>query len=568
MSALFRRASQILNDPVLREWLARKLLRLERAPAAFAPHCPPVVAEYLPLEKERGHADFSALVTTPPQTSIALPLPGYTHTVALGEASALFQKPQNDLECILALHRFAWLPLLGDKASSEWVAHLWKTWRERFGTPDGSWVWHPYTAAERAINMLDFGLGYGLPGPVEETVDLLAAHAPDIASKLEYFGAHNTGNHLANNGRGLYRLGCDLSLTNAQQLGRDILLSEAENILHPNGMLREGSSHYHYLYTRNYLDCFLAAERNGHEDDAKRFERIAQRMLGVCRTLKLSGRLPLIGDISPDCPPAFLDGLEAGKAQWPSLLGDQARIRVSEIAGADTQRIDVSDAGWWRLDAGPWQALWHTPRDGWSFIPGHGHQDIGAPEIHFNDMPLFIDPGRGAYGEDGDAALYRSAAVHGGLRIDGADPYPANKPYYSDAFRERVGGTAPRMHVTDHAAELAFHGYRRLGIDTVERRWTFSAQSLRIEDRIQGRGTHTIERTLVTAHEATISDGCVFVNRDGQRFRIYTEENATPRVSEITLWHAYGAGKAGHRIAFTTKAPAPWHGALIVEAIS
>src|SRR5690606_15729932 len=139
-----------------------------------------------------------------------------------------------------------------ETADPAWLTLLWQAWAERFGRPDDGWAWHPYSAAERVVNILDFAQRRGLPAPADHTAALLARHAPAIAERLEYFGEHHTSNHLSNNGRGLYRLGLALGLPAATEMGMRILLAEAERIFAPSGVLREGSSHYHLLLTRNY----------------------------------------------------------------------------------------------------------------------------------------------------------------------------------------------------------------------------------------------------------------------------------------------------------------------------
>ena len=41
--------------------------------------------------------------------------------------------------------------------------------------------------------------------------------------------------------------------------GADILLAEGRRLFGPSGMLREGSSHYHVLVTKWFVECWLAA---------------------------------------------------------------------------------------------------------------------------------------------------------------------------------------------------------------------------------------------------------------------------------------------------------------------
>ena len=107
---------------------------------------------------------------------------------------------------------------------------IWSAWVTAHGKADDSLAWHPYTASERAINIIRFAKRYGLPSPQQKSLELLAAHGPAIARKLEYFGDHHTSNHLANNGRGLFILGLSLGLSDCANLGAMILIEEAKRI--------------------------------------------------------------------------------------------------------------------------------------------------------------------------------------------------------------------------------------------------------------------------------------------------------------------------------------------------
>ena len=88
-----------------------------------------------------------------------------------------------------------------------------------------------------------------------ETLTFLSHHGAAIFSHLEYFIENNTGNHLANNGRGLFLGGLELSLDQWADVGGRILIEEGRRIFTSNGLLREGSSHYHLLVTRWYASA-------------------------------------------------------------------------------------------------------------------------------------------------------------------------------------------------------------------------------------------------------------------------------------------------------------------------
>ena len=127
-------------------------------------------------------AAFCDLQVSTPETPIILDLPGETLSVAVAEAGLVFARPFKDIETLLALHRFAWLPLAGQDVDRRWVDALWRAWVDGFGEVDGGWAWHPYTAAERAINIVDFAQRFGLPGDREKTIDVLVRHVGAIAN--------------------------------------------------------------------------------------------------------------------------------------------------------------------------------------------------------------------------------------------------------------------------------------------------------------------------------------------------------------------------------------------------
>ena len=522
LAPLLRKAAQVASDPVLRRWLTQRAIGREPAPPGFTAGAPPYLNGLGRWSQVSGaRAPFCSLEAARPTQPIDIALPGATVRIPPDNPETLFAR-YDDLETELAVHRFAWLPVMGGAAEPGWVDALWRAWRRRFGTPDASWAWHPYTAAERAINILDFARRHGVPGERDDTIALLARHAEIIAGRLEYFGEHNTSNHLSNDGRGMFLIGLALGLDRFADIGGRILLAEAARIFRPSGMLREGSTHYHLLLTRNYASAWQAA-RDAGRPEADALEAIVRRATSCIPRLMLPGGLPLIGDISPDCPPDFLMG----------VLADL--VREAEQAPADALVAD----GWLRADVGPWSGLWHAEPDGWSPMPGHGHQDLGSFELHHGTTPLFRDLGRGTYRD----AEYAAAIRHNGVTLEDLDPYPPNKPYYSAAFRSAVGGASPRLTRTANAVELR---------GPVSRTWMFDGDSMTIRDRIDGTGRHRMTRRLHTA---------LPVARDGDAVRVgglKVASDVAPALQPVTLWTAYGAGVPATAIVFETVAALPY----------
>jgi hypothetical protein len=563
-SALIRKARQIWGDPALRRYLMERLAGRIAAPPRFVAGHPPYLRA-LDLGDAPHWSGPAGLAAPAPTHPIRLTLPGAELTLGPDRPQAIWEQAFPDIETHLAIHRFAWLPLAGPTVDHGWVDLLWRSWCERFGRPGPGWEWHPYTAAERLINILDFTDRTGmLPGEPQMVAGVLAGHGPAIAARLEYGGEHYTGNHLSNNGRGLYRLGCALGWEACAELGRNILLTEARRIFSPSGLLREESSHYHLLLTRNYLSAWLTARAHGRPEAAELAD-ICRRAVAAARLLALPGGLPLVGDVSPDCPPAFLAGLVTpGDGGWMALLPPSARDAVvSLIASADGPPRCGAD-GWMRADHHQCSLLVHAAPDGWPAIPGHGHQDLGSFELHWRGIPLIIDPGRGAYGEAGEAAWYRSASVHNGLQLDGADPTPPNRPYYDAAFRGRVGGPGARLERTADGIRLDHHGFRRQGAAACLRRWRLDEGRVVIEDSVEGTGDRLIRRSLTTGWPAAVQGEMVVVDSPAGTVRIGCA-GAAPRLLQTTRWIAYGDGRPATRIEFDTRHRLPWRGDLCIE---
>jgi len=543
LSSLIRKVRQLHADPVLRRWLVGRAFGRWRGEPAFTPHQPPYLTGLLPLPAELPAHDLKELPPSKPVGPLRLELAGETVHIEPGDEADLFRRRFDDTETLLSLHRFAWLADTTKAVDPAWVDALWRAWLDGFANPSDGWAWHPYTAAERAVNILGFARRYGLPGPFGETISVLAAHGPAIAARLEYFGDHHTSNHLANNGRGLLVLGLQLGLPRAADIGARILREEAKRLFTPSGLLREGSSHYHLLCLRLYETAAAAAEQAGRPE-ARSLREIAVTGRDAARGLILPGGLPLIGDISPDISPAALLAALDLKAAPGLRQGD----------------------GWLRFDRGPWSGLWHASPDGFPHMPGHGHQDTGGFELHYQDEPLFIDPGRGSYGEQGDAALYRRTRMHNALMLDGADVFPPNRPYYDEKFRALVAGPAPELTATEVGVTLRHHGFCRFSHGGMHQRvWRFDGESMTLQDTLDGRGQATVGRTLITTlpPEPT-ADGIVM---RGKR-ATYTLDvgGADTTVEPVTRWRAYGKGEPAYAIRIDGKASLPFAGSMTLKA--
>lgn len=570
MKALIRKAAHVLGDPILRRWLVRRTFGLEKSPPAFIAGQPPYLGSTLSegAIADAVPGDIQAGQFAPPDGPVRIQLPGRAVELAPENPSALFEQTYDDLETSLAAHRFAWVPIAGEVVDPDWVAALWRAWSDRFGTGDSGWPWHAYTAAERAINIIDFSRRFGWPGDPDETCALLLRHADIIRSNLEYFGDHYTSNHLSNNGRGLLRIGTVFGRADHAGTGAQIMVAEAGRIFGRSGMLREGSTHYHLLLTRNYIDAWLDAKSAGLEQ-AGMLRDIAERALAVIPGLCLPGGLPLIGDISPDVPPAYLAGLTGklgggDRQTWPAHLPVDRQRDVQNLIAANSavSPDKLAEDGWHRFGDHGWQALAFISPDGWPPMPGHGHQDLGSFELHDGAIPVIVDPGRGTYVDPG----YESADMHNCLTIGGAGPVPVNRAYYSPDFRKRIVAAKPVVQRTRDGTILRDAGFKHLpGIGGVERELEFAAGVVQITDRVSGRGRRNIRHQFCTPHPVATDGDTAVIDAGATSYRLSSVAGFT--LKEIMCWSAYGDGAPGVLIVSEHRGSLPYEAATTIERI-
>jgi len=337
--------------------------------------------------------------------------------------------------------------------------------------------------------------------------------------------------------------------------GLHLLFGAAEQAIGASGATLEGSTLRQAQLARLTLKAWLAARSDGRPEQW-RLAAMARSVIGAYDAMHLTGGLPEIGE-----KPAGLknlspfDGLDEADSQAAEELHRQGKLRDLEALRRD---------GWLRLDNGPWSGLWHCPLSGWPGFKGLGHHDLGAPELHWNGLPLLVDPGSA---KEELAPLYRSALSHGGLSLDRQNPYPENRAGYSAPFRREVAGPAPELRATYDGAKLVMDGFARFGGHRqIERSWRFEGASLRIEDLVLGTGRPLIERRLITPWVAARDEGAVLLSQGGHQLRLTTE--GTVSLQPFKRWSHRGDELPLTRIVIAVRANLPWSGALTLQPVS
>lgn len=220
---------------------------------------------------------------------------------------------------------------------------------------------------------------------------------------------------------------------------RDVAFAELRlNLLadvRPDGVQREGSTHYHCIVLRSFLGALHNARLAGlavAPDYLARVTRAAEFALHCHRP---DGRIPACSDADGE---SYRDVLRlAGRLldrpdfTWAATLGQDGAAPAPHLASFPDGGYFTQRSGWGTaraftdeqfliFDCGPLG-------DG-----GHGHYDALSVEVAAGGRPLLIDPGRFTYSEAGGnwRRWFKGTAAHNTVTVDGLDqtPYTRRRP--------------------------------------------------------------------------------------------------------------------------------------------
>jgi len=418
-----------------------------------------------------------------------------------------------DQEVTSSLHRWNWL-LYGlsedniHKLSREEGLSLIRSWLrcclslERFKND-------AYSSSERIVNASIFLLTTGdkcVPKDIQNAFQYLGSH---IAKNLEYYEEDMTGNHAFNNARGLLFAGIVSGLPYATELAFEIFKERLPKLVTDDGFLREGSSHYHFLFTRWVLEVQWILSGTKNKELQSIVRPFAVNLVKRCWFFLVQNRktkhwsIPLVGDISPDFPPEWLlsvpwsllaldaytpDYLPCfeGKKGWASLFG----IHNGQDEDKRVPSESYPGSFWHRIDFNQLTFFVHAEGSNGKLCSDHKHLDLGSFVLYYSGQPLLIDCGRCDYTQS-DASIYGySASSHNTLFINGLSP-EADGPSWLQAAYRQVEVKTKLLECDDSLMFTIQHnGFDRISnINVVhERSFKFKSDMFEIEDRLIGDG--------------------------------------------------------------------------------
>lgn len=440
-----------------------------------------------------------------------------------------------DEEDAAALHRWGWLlkraSIFSDRAALRiWGRTLVQNWTENFiSRVNDSTAWDAYNASERICSFIFFSQQVDLAFD-KEIKESMRVQADWLATHLEYYGEHDTFNHILNNARALYVYGHYFSSPVHRECAAQIFEYELPKIVRNDGFLREGSSHYHFLITRWVLEAAFAAIQFSDSKFIDRHSAIISKMVENCRFLLVfnvcdkNWQLPLIGDVSPDFSPEWLKTLPwspLAAAFYSSHENSEEIPALSGWASIFPGNVDVKkrfekpvreylDSGWHHVKAGPFSVLFYARPESELNTPGHFHNDCLSVCLFKEGRPILIDLGRFDYKNDPLSLDALSARAHNSVVVDDLEvlPFGGSCGELRHVYGPLFSYVKCDINPTHDSVKIIFSN------GTFQRSWRgkvnhtrvieVSKKGIEMEDRFEGSGKHKVEQFFHFAPGLTV----------------------------------------------------------------
>ena len=401
--------------------------------------------------------------------------------ILLGNSPKIeWSKTYADSEDTMSLHRFDWLiTLLAFEQSNnlpsqgiDWIED-WIINKEKINKEIG---WDSYTVSERIVNWLMF-LCAVKPYINEKSnkIPLIESVLYDelkyLAFNLDYWGK-DTNNHILNNARALYIGGCLLGVPYAKKIGLAILKNETDQLL-PEGVLKEGSTHYQLLITRTFLEILWFSKMSNDINTYNWLKPRLVKMLDCCHLISINyNKIPLVGDISPDYPPNWFFGYpftyrnnKKILAPWTRIWGDFKNFNfcLLDLGLNNTSEVSISSPinSQWHKYKNNNLLLFSTAMDG--DIKSHIHQDKGSLCVYYDNFPILIDPGLMKYTWKDPIVKFQSEVLsHSTISINKIGLIPS-KLSQMDLMHKYFSKKNISYHIYEDGIKYMMKGFRALG---------------------------------------------------------------------------------------------------------
>jgi hypothetical protein len=440
-----------------------------------------------------------------------------------------------DIETTFSLHRWNWLFYTFSSNSKimsfEKGILLMRSWINHKINDKSGVEWVPYTTGERISNAcLYFLLNnnnkndslplHNIPDDIRDALIMMAFHLSD---RIEYKGEVDTNNHIICNARALYFAGVTLGIKEFSKLSFVIIKNSLSIFLTEDGFLREGSSHYHFLFTRWILEMYWLSKYKNDLPMENLLKPFAKVLTNKCDFFLIKNKktnkwqIPLFGDISPDCSPDWLIGIpwsiialnisseknireieeNNNTNGWQNLWGPTENVYRNRKKGEEQFFQNLHKSYWSRCDYENFTLFMHyEPKNNSTRFASHRHSDLASFMLYHKGIPLIIDTGRFSYDNQDQLGQYGISPMnHNSVTIDGLGPQAGARTLSLPLFYSSCDVAISKTHIDNQIIiELTHNGFNRLVGDNVKhiRRFGIGYNCFWLEDIITGNKSHQI----------------------------------------------------------------------------
>lgn len=451
-----------------------------------------------------------------------------------------WQQEFDDQEDTFVLHRWGWLLMLGASNPSaeikQWGIEVMQDWFLKMKSKKDHPSWESYSVSERIVNAIlfiyalrDFSCNEtDYYNYIEKELINMGIH---LMGHLEFRG-EMTNNHVLNNARALYMLGRLSRCEELANTGRLIFIKETPNMITPSGFLREGSSHYHLVILRTYLEVFWLAELTKDDTFVEVLKPVVKSMVKVASFFSIYNKkehsvdIPLIGDVSPDFPPEWLSSICMSEPAlrlhkpfdknyhlnvgWNGIWQTEKQANSNlpyEVERHGYRSRFYNESGWYRVDIGYFTAFWFVYPYGAAPFYSHGHNDTGSFVLYWKGIQVITDPGRLSYVAEPLSLYGKMAEAHNTFTVDGFGPFPVMKYLYPEKYGKGLASVDWKEEAEGYRFKILHDGFRRIGKQLIASREFFiTRDSIEITDAISGTGKHDVKTFFHFGRDIEISN--------------------------------------------------------------
>jgi hypothetical protein len=266
---------------------------------------------------------------------------------------------------------------------------LYKDWHDTcFAVHKGD-AWHPYTISLRLKNLIIIS---GIIGKDRIPNDDIYKQYKFLIQNQE---KHLLGNHYFENLETIYLCSRYFNDSKTQEKYEKKLINEIKEQILSDGMHFERSFMYHNLILEDLLRLWLVSEG--------KFKNILteniKKMTDCVYSFEVKNRIPLFND----------SGSNVAKT------AGQLIKTVSHLLNYTPQKIQLTNAGYYRIENENFSLIMDTGEFAPSYISGHGHCDALSFELYYKGCPVLVNSGTYNYQTD-KRQYFRSTKAHNTLQ--------------------------------------------------------------------------------------------------------------------------------------------------------